>query len=100
MVDDNVQSRALAQATLEDEGYRVVLARDGEAAIAAVSETPPSCILMDVRMPRLDGIAACEQIRALPGGEAIAIIFVTAQREVETFDRALAAGGDDFITKP
>jgi signal transduction histidine kinase len=51
-------------------------------------------------MPRLDGIEACKRIRALPGGRDTAIIFVTAQRDVDTFDRAVAAGGDDFITKP
>jgi len=51
-------------------------------------------------MPGIDGIEACRRIRALPGGGLVAIIFVTAQRDVETFDRALAAGGDDFITKP
>jgi signal transduction histidine kinase len=55
---------------------------------------------MDIRMPGMDGIEACERIRQLDGGREIAIIFVTAQRDVSTFDRALAAGGDDFITKP
>ena len=100
VVDDNAENRALACAALEDEGYRAVTANDGEQAVAAVLAERPDCVLMDVRMPRLDGIAACEQIRAMPGGGEVAIIFVTAQREVETFDRALAAGGDDFITKP
>jgi two-component system sensor histidine kinase/response regulator len=100
VVDDNSENRALARATLEDEGYRVVLATTGVEAIAAAEAEHPDCILMDVRMPALDGIAACERIRALPGGDTIAVIFVTAQRDVDTFDRALAAGGDDFITKP
>jgi len=100
VADDNAENRALAQATLEDEGYTVVLANDGEQAVAAFTREVPDCILMDVRMPVLDGIGACERIRALPGGRDVAIIFVTAQREVETFDRALQAGGDDFITKP
>lgn len=48
----------------------------------------------------MDGLSVCERIRALPDGDRAAIIFVTAQRDVETFDRALRAGGDDFITKP
>ncbi len=100
VVDDNAENRALAQAALGDEDYEVRLANDGAAAIAAVQAAIPDCILMDVRMPKLDGIEACRRIRALPGADVIAIIFVTAQREVETFDRALAAGGDDFITKP
>lgn len=100
VVDDNRENRALATATLEDEGYRVVVASGGEQAIALATSEQPDCVLMDIRMPTVDGITACERIRALPGGGDIAMVFVTAQRDVETFDRALAAGGDDFITKP
>ena len=100
VVDDNAENRALAQATLDDEGYPVVLAATGEEGIAAFTRDRPACILLDIRMPGMDGVAACERIRALPGGDTVAIIFLTAQRDVETFDRALAAGGDDFITKP
>ena len=100
VVDDNAENRALAKATLEDEGYRVVFATNGEEAIAAVESITPDCVLMDIRMPKVDGITAAERIRELPEGKHLAIIFVTAQRDVATFDRALAAGGDDFITKP
>jgi two-component system sensor histidine kinase/response regulator len=100
VVDDNSENRALAQATLEDEGYVVILANGGAEGIEAFSREHPACILLDVRMPGIDGLAACAQIRALPGGDDVAIVFVTAQREVETFDRAIAAGGDDFLTKP
>jgi len=100
VVDDNAENRALAKATLEDEGYVVLLATGGEEGVEAFSRERPACILLDVRMPGVDGLTACERIRALPGGEDVAIVFVTAQREVETFDRAVAAGGDDFLTKP
>ncbi|CAN5883529.1 response regulator [soil metagenome] len=100
VVDDNAENRALAQATLDDEGYPVTLARDGAEAIAAFERARPGCILLDVQMPGMDGITACDAIRQLPGGQDVAIVFVTAQRDIATFDRALAAGGDDFITKP
>jgi signal transduction histidine kinase len=100
VVDDNAENRALARATLEDEGIVVELASDGDSAIEAFARMPPDCILLDVRMPGTDGITACERIRAMPGGDRVAVIFVTAQRDVDTFDRALGAGGDDFITKP
>jgi signal transduction histidine kinase len=100
VVDDNAANRALAQATLEDEGYRVLLAVDGEQGIAAFEREQPGCILLDVRMPGMDGPTTCERIRALPGGAEVPIIFVTALRDVDTFDRALAAGGDDYLTKP
>lgn len=100
VVDDNAENRALAEATLEDDAFEVVSAKDGQEAIAAYAKHRPDCILLDIQMPGMDGIAVCERIRALEGGADVAIIFVTAQREVATFDRALAAGGDDFLTKP
>ena len=60
----------------------------------------PDCVLLDVRMPVVDGPTACERIRMLPGGHDTPVVFLTAQRDVDTFDRALRAGGDDFLTKP
>ncbi|MCC6644941.1 MAG: hybrid sensor histidine kinase/response regulator [Polyangiaceae bacterium] len=100
VVDDNEANRALARHTLEDEGYRVVVAADGAAAIAAFEREPPDCVLLDVRMHGLDGFATFERLRALPGGVEVPIAFLTALRDVETFDRAARLGGADFLTKP
>jgi signal transduction histidine kinase len=100
VVDDNAENRALAKAALEDDDVPVVLASTGEEALAAFAHSQPSCVLLDIRMPGMDGITVCERIRAMPHGDRAAIVFVTAQRDVETFDRAQHAGGDDFITKP
>jgi len=100
VVDDNEANRLLAQSTLEDEGYRVVLATGGAEGVALFERERPDCILLDVRMPDVDGFAACVQIRALPRGTDTPILFLTALRDVETFDGALFAGGDDFLTKP
>ena len=100
VVDDNEQNRALAQAALEDEGYTVSVAQDGNEGVLAFTRENPDCVLLDVRMPVLDGPSACARIRALPGGADVPIVFLTAQREVDAFDRALRAGGDDFLTKP
>ena len=100
VVDDNEGNRALAKATLEDEGYNVVLAEDGAAGIAAFEREQPQCILLDIQMPGMNGVAACQRIRELPGGTEVAIVFVTAQHDVSTLDRAMVAGGDDFLTKP
>jgi signal transduction histidine kinase len=100
VVDDNEANRSLARNTLEDEGYRVVLANGGAEAIATFEKEHPDCVLLDVRMPEVDGFAACERIRALPRGAETPILFLTALRDVDTFDRALRAGGDDFLTKP
>ncbi|HEY4175478.1 MAG TPA: hybrid sensor histidine kinase/response regulator [Kofleriaceae bacterium] len=100
VVDDNAENRALAEATLEDDGYEVLLAKNGHEGIEKFVAERPDCLLLDIQMPGEDGVSVCEKIRALPGGEAVAIVFVTAQRDVAIFDRALAAGGDDFLTKP
>ena len=100
VVDDNEANRLLAQNTLEDEDYRVVLARGGVEGIALFEKEQPDCVLLDVRMPDLDGFAVCERIRALPSGSETPILFLTAQRDVDTFDRALRVGATDFLTKP
>lgn len=100
VVDDNEQNRALARAALEDEGYDVVVAATGEEGIRAVETERPDCVLLDVRMPGTDGFAVCARIRALPEGSDTPVVFLTALRDVDTFDRALRAGGDDFLTKP
>ncbi|HKU43249.1 MAG TPA: hybrid sensor histidine kinase/response regulator [Polyangiales bacterium] len=100
VVDDNPQNRALAQAALEDEGYEVVLANDGQEGVSRFERDNPDCVLLDVRMPSMDGPTACSRIRALPNGKDVPIVFLTAQREVDVFDRALGAGADDFLTKP
>jgi len=100
VVDDNEANRSLAKATLEDEGYTVVLAAGGAEGLATFASELPDCVLLDVRMPDLDGFAVCERLRALPRGAETPVLFLTALRDVDTFDRALRAGGDDFLTKP
>jgi len=100
VVDDNEANRSLVRHTLEDEGYRVVVASGGAEAIAAFQREPIDCIVLDVRMPEMDGFTVCERVRQLAHGPETPVIFLTALRDVETFDRALRAGGDDFLTKP
>ncbi|HWA73988.1 MAG TPA: hybrid sensor histidine kinase/response regulator [Polyangiaceae bacterium] len=100
VVDDNAANRTLAQATLEEEGYTVILAQGGNEGIRSFERERPDCVLLDVRMPDLDGFEVCARIRELPGGAETPIVFLTALRDVDTFDRALRAGGDDFLTKP
>lgn len=100
VVDDNAQNRALAQATLEDEGFDVIAASGGEEGFLKFTSEQPDCILLDVRMPDLDGFQVCKRVRNHPQGADVPIVFLTALRDVETFDQALRAGGDDFLTKP
>jgi signal transduction histidine kinase len=100
VVDDNAENRALAQATLEDEGFTVRLAASGPEALESFQAMPVDCVLLDIRMPGMDGIEVCRVLRALPGGEDVPILFLTAQRDPDTFDRAREVGADDYITKP
>lgn len=100
VVDDNEQNRALARATLEGEDYEVVLCGSGADALAEFERAPPDCVLLDVRMPGMDGFEVCAKLRALPSGTETPVVFLTALRDVDTFDAALRAGGDDFLTKP
>jgi two-component system, sensor histidine kinase and response regulator len=100
VIDDNEQNRALARATLELEDYEAELAKNGEEGLRCFAARVPDCVLLDVRMPGMDGFETCRRIRALPGGTDVPIIFLTASRDVDTFDRAQSCGADDFVTKP
>jgi signal transduction histidine kinase len=99
VVDDNAQNRALAEATLEDEGHEIVMAANGDEALAAFT-AEIDCVLLDVRMPGMDGFEVCSRIRAMPHGAHTPILFLTAIRDLDTFDAAQKAGADDFLTKP
>jgi response regulator NasT len=86
------------QATLKNLGYEVVgEARDGEEAVAAAARLQPDAILMDVRMPRLDGISATERIMS---ARPTAIVMITAYSERELVERALQAGASGYLVKP
>lgn len=101
VVDDNVANRELAVATLEDEASLDVKAvEDGARALDVLKAWHPDCVLLDVRMPGMDGFDVCRRMRALPEGSQVPILFLTAQRDLDTFDAALASGADDFLTKP
>ncbi len=100
VVDDNADNRLLVVETLAPEGMEVVEADSGAAAIGLFSARPFDVVLLDVRMPGLDGFATLERLRDLPGGTDVPVVFLTALRDVETFDRARAAGAVDFLNKP
>ncbi|HEY6881786.1 MAG TPA: hybrid sensor histidine kinase/response regulator [Polyangiales bacterium] len=100
VIDDNEQNRLLAEGSLVDEGYDVVLAANGTDGIEAFQRQRFECVLLDVRMPGLNGFEVCRALRALPHGREVSILFLTALRDIDTFEAAHVAGGDDFLTKP
>jgi DNA-binding response OmpR family regulator len=94
--DDRVLADVLAF-TLRREGFQVILAHDGEAALRRWSEEQPDLIVLDVNMPRLDGFAVCRRIRV----EAdTPIILLTVRGEEDDIVHGLGLGADDYITKP
>ena len=101
VVDDFADTRAMLRRTLEAAGYRVAEAGDGEAAVAAARRACPDLILMDLNMPRLDGLEAARRIRALKGEcDGVPIIAVTAFDTYGMRQAALGAGCDDYLMKP
>ena len=101
LAEDNPINALLARTLLTRSGCIVDVAQDGEEAVAAAAVAPYDLILLDIRMPRLDGIGAAERIRALPGAAGRApLVALTADDGDEERARAFKAGVDDFITKP
>jgi len=100
IVDDTPANVHILQARLAANGYDIVTATDGEAALAAVSETQPDLILLDVMMPKMDGFEVCRRLRADASLPFIPIIMVTAKTDPKDVVAGLEAGGDEYVTKP
>jgi adenylate cyclase len=100
VVDDNPSNVDILRARLSTHGYEIVTAADGEEALAAVREHLPDLILLDVMMPKLDGIEVCRRIRADASLPYIPIVLVTAKADPKDVVAALEAGGDEYLTKP
>src|SRR5205814_104440 len=100
VVDDLQSNRELLEGRLSDLGYDVREAKDGIEALDAVAAEEPDLILLDIDMPRLDGIAVCERLKAHPVHRLIPIVILTASSDRDTKLRGLAAGADDYLSKP
>jgi adenylate cyclase len=100
VVDDNPTNIKILQTRLASAGYDVVTAADGEEALVAAHAAAPDLILLDVMMPRLDGIEVCKRLRADPDFPFTPIVLVTALSETKDVIAGLEAGGDEYLTKP
>jgi len=98
VVDDDAPVRRMLERSLAAEGFEVVAAADGGAALVAAERSAPDLVVLDVAMPGLDGLAVCRRLRAkgLPG----AILMLTARDAVPDRVAGLEAGADDYLVKP
>jgi two-component system, OmpR family, alkaline phosphatase synthesis response regulator PhoP len=100
LVDDEIDILEFISYNLEKEGYTVYTAQNGADAIKLAEEKQPHLIILDVMMPEMDGIAACEEIRKIPSLHNTLIAFLTARGEDYSQIAGFEAGADDYITKP
>ncbi|HEY7189112.1 MAG TPA: response regulator [Vicinamibacterales bacterium] len=100
LVEDNDASRDALSRRLERRGYRVLVAVDGAHAVSEGRSAQPDLILMDLGLPVIDGWESTRQLKADPATRHIPIIVLSAHAMTNDRELALAAGGDDFDTKP
>ena len=100
LVEDNEMNRDMLSRRLERKGFQVVIAMDGQAGIGMASAESPDLILMDLSLPVIDGWQATRQIKSDPATRSIPVIALTAHAMAGDEQKALAAGCDDYDTKP
>jgi DNA-binding response OmpR family regulator len=100
IVDDDLSARQTLEALLTQEGYEVRCATNGRMALMFAGEDPPELILLDIRLPDIDGFQVCRRLREGPQTENIPVIFLSGLDEVVDKVKGLAAGGVDYLTKP
>ena len=100
IADDNPANVRILSMRLAADGYDVVTARDGEEALAVAGEAQPDLILLDVMMPKLDGITVCRRLKEAQAASFTPIVLVTAMTEAKDIVAGLEAGADEYLTKP
>ena len=100
VVDDIVANRELLEGYLDRLGYDVRQARDGLEALESIKADEPDLVLLDIDMPRMDGLTLCARLKSDPMLRLVPVVLITAHQDRETRLRGLEAGADDFLTKP
>ncbi|MDP3073113.1 MAG: hybrid sensor histidine kinase/response regulator [Opitutaceae bacterium] len=100
IVDDTPANLGVLADTLGSAGYQLMVAEDGEEALAQAAQTQPDLVLLDVMMPGIDGFETCRRLRARPANKDLPVIFMTALTETADKVRAFEAGGVDYLAKP
>jgi|SRR5690554_401606 len=100
LVDDDPDILEIVSYNLKKEGYEIVMADNGEKAIKVAKKENPDLIILDVMMPKMDGMEACYEMRKIPSLKETLIVFLTARGEDYSQITAFDSGADDYITKP
>jgi phosphoserine phosphatase RsbU/P len=100
LVDDNPANLRLLSQILSARGYSPRAVTSGARALASIEMTPPDLILLDIRMPGMDGYEVCQQLKANPRTAGIPVLFISALDDIQDKMKAFSAGGVDYITKP
>ena len=98
--DDDANIRNIMDFSLEAEGFQVVEAPDGDAALRLAVTEQPDLVLLDVMMPGNDGLTVCRHLKENPATKHIPVLLLTARSSKADREAGLAAGADDYITKP
>ncbi|HET6971715.1 MAG TPA: response regulator [Phenylobacterium sp.] len=100
VVDDSRVIRKVSRRILEDLGFEVAEASDGVEALAWCNAMMPDAVLLDWRMPGMDGLEFLHRLRAAPGGDQPKVVFCSVENELDRIREVLDAGADEYIMKP
>lgn len=100
VVDDEAANRDYLQQELEELGYAAMLASDGEQALAVIEMAPPDAVLLDIRMPGMDGFEVLQRVKADANHRHIPVLIVSAESDMRSVLRGIQLGAEDYLTKP
>jgi len=100
VVDDDSSIREFIKMALENEGLKILLAPEGEAALRMLETETPDLILLDIMMPVMDGFTMCRKVKDNPKTSKIPIVFVSAYAEEDGIEKAQSSGAEGFMEKP
>ena len=100
IADDDSDMRESLASLLEDSGYKVIRAENGEEAVEMAAKELPSLIMLDIHMPKMDGLKACKAIKSNPVTKPIPVVMLTVEGSIPEIRQAIGYGASTYITKP